>query len=211
MSATERPAEQGSVIDLTDDGPILQPPETEQRIRYSFAHLLDAFAALTAIRDGTGQIVDFRVDYANDAARVETGTDAEGDLELGPSSTLVQRHTRELFDEFCHVVETGEPLTTQSLEHEDTRLVRALDVRAERIGDGLAAVWRDVTAHVLMKLELEQLIRSWLSSARWWSTSRPSNRRTKYSRLPRASVPACSARCPAGSFCRTNLGTTWKQ
>jgi len=161
MSATERPAEQGSVIDLTGDGPILQPPETEQRIRYSFAHLLDAFAALTAIRDGTGQIVDFRVDYANDAASVETDTDAQGELELGPSETLVQRHTQKLFDEFCHVVETGEPLATQSLEHEDTehgeaRLIRALDVRAERIGDGLGAVWKDVTAHVLMKVELEQ-------------------------------------------------------
>jgi len=161
MSTTEQPAETGSVIDLTGDGPVLQSPETEERVRHSFTHLLDAFAALTAIRDGTGQIVDFRVDYANDAARIQTGVDAQGDLEVGPSETLVQRHTQELFDEFCHVVETGEPLATQSLEHDDTehggtRLVRALDVRAERIGDGLAAVWRDVTAHVLMKVELEQ-------------------------------------------------------
>jgi len=161
MSATDRPTETGSVIDLTGDGRVLQSPLTDERVRHSFTHLLDAFAAFTALRNGTGQIVDFRVDYANDAARVVIGGPARNRAGADPAETLVDRHKRELIDDFCHVVETGEPLATQSLEYEDgehgtERLTRAFEVRAERIGDGLAVVWRDVTAHVLVEMELEQ-------------------------------------------------------
>ena len=161
MSATDRPTETGSVIDLTGDGPVLHPPGTEERVRHSFEHLLDAFAAFTAIRDGTGQIVDFRVDYANGGARVATVTTSQDEKATDPPDSLADRHKRELFDDFCHVVETGEPLSTQSLEYEDEghntgRIARSFDVRAERVGDGLAVVWRDVTAHVLVEVELEQ-------------------------------------------------------
>jgi len=161
MSATDRPTETDSVIDLTDDEPVLHPPGTEERIRHSFAHLLDAFAAFTAIRDGTGQIVDFRVDFANDGARVATTTTPQDEGEVDPPESLVDRHRRELFDDFCHVVETGEPLATQSLEyknggHNASQIARAFEVRAERVGDGLAVVWRDVTAHVLVQVELGQ-------------------------------------------------------
>jgi diguanylate cyclase (GGDEF)-like protein len=160
MSAAERPTERGSVIDLTGDGPILQPQGTEERVRHSFAHLLDAFAALTAVRDGTDQIIDFRVDYANDGARA-AGAAPQNEVGTDPRESLAERHKRELFDDFCRVVETGEPLATQSFEYEDAeadtgRIARSFEVRAERIGDGLAVVWRDVTAHVLVKTELEQ-------------------------------------------------------
>ena len=161
MSATDRPTEKGSVIDLTGDGPVLQPPGTEERIRHSFAHLLDAFAAFTAIRDRTGQIVDFRVDYTNDGARAVAEARSQDAERSDQAEPLAERHKRELFDEFCHVVETGEPLGTQCLEYEDdgrntSKIARAFEVRAERVGDGLAVVWRDVTAHVLVKVELEQ-------------------------------------------------------
>ena len=161
MSATDRPTETDSVIDLTGDGPILQPPGTEERIRHSFAHLLDAFAAFTAIRDGTGQIVDFRVDYTNNGARAVAEATPQDAERSDQAETLAERHKRELFDDFCHVVETGEPLGTQHLEYESSgrdrgQIARSFDVRAEKVGDGLAVVWRDVTAHVLVKVELEQ-------------------------------------------------------
>jgi diguanylate cyclase (GGDEF)-like protein len=139
---------------------MLQPQGTEERVRHSFAHLLDAFAALTAVRDGTDQIIDFRVDYANDGVRA-AGAAPQDEVDTDPRESLAERHKRELFDDFCHVVETGEPLATQSFEYEDAdndtgRIARSFEVRAERIGDGLAVVWRDVTAHVLVETELEQ-------------------------------------------------------
>lgn len=161
MAATDRPTETGSVIDLTGDGPLVQPPGTEERIRHSFEHLLDAFASFTALRDEAGQIIDFRVDYANGGARIPSATTPQDDAATNAPDSLAARHKRALFDDFCRVVETGEPLATQSLEYENNgrevgHITRAFEVRAERIGDGLAVVWRDVTAHVLVEVELEQ-------------------------------------------------------
>lgn len=123
------------------------------RIQHSFEHLLDAFGSFTAIRDEAGRIVDFRIDHLNNTARVITGATPHREVGEGLVETLAE-HKRELFDNFCHVVETGEPLATQSLEYEDAshgekRLVRAYEVRAARIGDDLAVGWRDVTGHVL--------------------------------------------------------------
>ncbi len=159
MAFIDRSEEEATVIDLVGDGSLAEEPGTEDRIRHSFEHLLDAFAALTAVRDATGQIVDFRVDYANDAARLVTNGAARRSGEDRFGESLVDHYKRELFDEFCQVVDTGEPLATQSLDHIDSRtggkrLLRAFEVRAERVGDGLAVVWRDVTAHVLLEVEL---------------------------------------------------------
>jgi diguanylate cyclase (GGDEF)-like protein len=159
MSLIGESQEAATVIDLVGGGAHMRVSETEERIRHSLEHLLDAFAAFTAVRDRAGRIIDFRLDYANDAARLVTngiaGTD--GKERLGES--LADHYKQELFEEFCEVVETGEPLATQSLDHVDSRrgdkrLLRAFEVRADRIGDGLAVVWRDVTAHVLLEVEL---------------------------------------------------------
>ncbi len=151
--------DEATVIDLIGDGQRGGAPATQARIRHSFEHLLDAFAAFTAVRDKTGRIVDFRVDYANDAARFVTDETAHRPGAEEPGESLVDHYKRELFDEFCDVVETGDPLATQSLDHIDSRdgdrrVLRAFEVRAERVGDGLAVVWRDVTAHVLLEVEL---------------------------------------------------------
>jgi PAS domain S-box-containing protein len=42
--------------------------ESEERFRSSVENLLDAFAIYSSIRDDEGRIVDFRVEYANEAA-----------------------------------------------------------------------------------------------------------------------------------------------
>ena len=161
MSSTDRPTKTASVIDVTSGGSMPDPPETDGRIQHSFEHLLDAFGTFTAIRDEAGRIVDFRMDYANEAARVITGANPQREVGEGLVETLAEHHQRELFKDFCQVVETGEPLATQSLEHEDAkhggkRLVGAYEVRAAKTGDGLVVGWRDVTGHVLAEAELER-------------------------------------------------------
>lgn len=54
-----------------------------------------------------------------------------------------------LFDAYCQVVETGQPLVRESLIYEDVyngkRLTRAFDFQATKLGDGFAVAWRDVT------------------------------------------------------------------
>jgi len=159
MLRNEESQDAATVIDLVGDGKGAVAPDTEERIRHSFEHLLDAFAAFTAVRNRTGRIVDFRLDYANDAARVVTDGAARSERAHQSGRSLVDHYKKELFEEFCDVVETGEPLATQSVDHIDSpsgdkRLLHAFEVRAERVGDGLAVVWRDVTAHVLLEVEL---------------------------------------------------------
>jgi diguanylate cyclase (GGDEF)-like protein len=142
-----------SVVDLTGDTPVPEWSATE--IQYLFDQLLDAFGTFTVSRDETGRIVDFVI---------ITGGTPQHESGKGLVESFTGRYRQEFFDAFCHVVETGEPLAMQSLEHEDDgngveRLVRAFEVRAVRIGDGLAVGWRDVTRHVLMEAELERRTR----------------------------------------------------
>lgn len=156
MPSSHRPTKPGPGIYLT--GAASELPGAEVRIPHSFEHLLDAFATFTAVRDEAGQIVDFRTVQASDSARAITGAIWRG--EAGDGGVDNAAHS-ELFDDFCHVVETGEPLTTQFLEYEDSshggrRLVHAYEVRAARLGDGLAVGWRDVIGHVLAAAELER-------------------------------------------------------
>lgn len=165
MSSTGRPAKTASVIDITGDGSVPESLTSEGRLQRAIEHLLAAFGMFTAIRDDAGRIVDFQLDNANHAARVIPGATPQGEAGESLVGTVAEHQKRELFDDFCHVMETGEPLATQSLEHEvakhgGKRLVRAYEVRAARMGDGLAVGWRDVTRHVLAEAELERLNRS---------------------------------------------------
>ncbi len=152
MSSTDRPSRTAS-----DGGSVPEPPGTEGAIQSSFEHLLDAFGSFTAIRDEAGSIVDFRMDQANKAARAITGATPLGEVGEGLVETLAWHHKQGLFDDFCHVMETGEPLATQTLEHDDAKhLVRAYEVRAARIGDRLMVGWREVTGQLLAAAELER-------------------------------------------------------
>ena len=161
MPFTDPPTKTDSTIDLRGGGSVPDPTGSEGRIEHSLEHLFAAFGMFTAIRDKAGRIVDFRIDSLNDTARVTTGATPQPEVGEGLLETFAEHHRRELFDNFCNVVETGEPLVMQSLEYEDAkhggkRLVRAYEVRATGIGDGLAVGWRDVTGHVLAEAELKR-------------------------------------------------------
>jgi hypothetical protein len=101
------------------------------------------------------------MDHANDTARVITGAMQQREVGDSLMETLADRHTRGALRRLLPCRRDREPLATQSLEHEDTehggrRLVRAYEVRAAKLGDGLAVGWRDVTGHVLAEAELER-------------------------------------------------------
>jgi len=158
-SSTSRPTKPDSVVDLTGGQSLLQAMSADEGIRRPLEHLLDGFCTFTARRNGSGEIVDFRMGYANDAARAATGDTPQSEVGEDLVESTGEHFKRELFDDFCHVVETGEPLATQSLVYQDTerggkQLLYAYEARAVRIGDGLAVGWRDVTGHVVTEAEL---------------------------------------------------------
>jgi diguanylate cyclase (GGDEF)-like protein len=159
--STSRPTEPDSVVDLTGEESAARVIAGDEGIRHPLEQLLDGFCAFTARRNDAGEIVDFHMDYANDAARAATGDTPPTEEGEDLVESVGEHLKREFFDDFCHVVETGEPLATQSLIYQDVeyggkRLIRAYEARAVKIGDGLAVGWRDVTGHVLTEAELER-------------------------------------------------------
>ncbi len=126
---------------------------SEERFRTSIASMLDAFGIYSAVRDGSGRIVDFRVEYVNEAdcrCHQMLREEQVGHLllELFPAY-------REggLFDRFCQVVETGEPLAIESPmplvpPAQGSGRQFTVDLRAVRLGDGFAASGRDITERV---------------------------------------------------------------
>jgi len=140
---------------------------SEERIRASIENMPDAFGIYSAIRDEAGRIADFRIDYVNAAACRLSGLDysrlAGGRLiELFPDYI-----ENGLFDEYCKVVETGQPLirSRQTIELEDRAQEkgekRTYNLRAVRLEDGLVVAWRDITD---LKRAVEAL---WASEARY--------------------------------------------
>ena len=125
---------------------------SERRLRTALDTMLDGVTIQSAVRDEHGMIVDFRVDYANSAIGLISGT--AGSLQAG--RTLLElfpaHRTNGLFDAYVHLVETGAPFQSEAFHYVDADaeggpLDQVLDLRAARIGDGYVLSVRDVTEH----------------------------------------------------------------
>jgi PAS domain S-box-containing protein len=123
-----------------------------RRFRNAIETLPDPFAIHSAIRDETGRIVDFAIDYVNTATTKFNGLSAEQQtgrrlLELFPAMP-----DDGLFDAFVRVVETGEPFERESVVYEDPNaaggpIQSVLHIRAVKFGDGYIVSSRDLTTH----------------------------------------------------------------
>jgi PAS domain S-box-containing protein len=123
--------------------------QSEARFRTSVENMLDCFAIYRAVRNEQGTIVDFQAEYVNDAACLITQLPREQHLSQGLCELLPGHYNSGLFEEYCQVVETGQPLVKDSLIYEDQfgqqRLTKAFDIRVAKFGDGYVATWRDIT------------------------------------------------------------------
>ena len=134
--------------------------QSEKRFHTSVETMLDCFGIFTSIRNTVGRIVDFSIEYVNAAACVYNRMSAEA--QIGSSLLkLLPFHGDGLFDDYCRVVETGEPLLKEALVYIDIdhqHLSRALDIRATKLGDGFVAAWRDITDRKRLESERDQLL-----------------------------------------------------
>jgi len=125
-----------------------QPPS-----RDPFAVLdstLESVVALEAVRAPSGQIVDFRIVYANPAAVDLSGRRMDalvGELWCERYPGAVQAG---LFEAYVRVVETGEPIyvpAQERAEMSDDGITTAwYRLRASKFGDSVIVAYRDVTA-----------------------------------------------------------------
>jgi two-component system, cell cycle sensor histidine kinase and response regulator CckA len=132
------------------------------RLQIAMGAMLDGVGILSAVRDGRGCIVDFRIDYTNAAMSVISGVAAEQQvghtlLELFPA-----HRTNGLFEAYVRVVETGAPFSPADFRYADPDaeggpLDKILDQRVARLGDGIILSVRDVTEVERMRQERERL------------------------------------------------------
>lgn len=136
--------------------------QSEQRFRTSIENLLDCFGIYTSVRDESGRIVDFKIEYVNAAACANNRMTNSAQIGKHLLELLPFYRETGLFDEYCQVVETGEPLSKEAVVYADSDrklpLTLALDIRATKLGDGFVAAWRDITERKQMEVARQQQI-----------------------------------------------------
>ncbi|MEI8083014.1 MAG: PAS domain S-box protein, partial [Actinomycetes bacterium] len=142
----------GRVVGLRDvHEQVLAQQEVDverNRLRATMDSLLDPHVLLDAVRDGSGQIVDFVYTDANDAACSYNGLERSALVGSRMTDLLPGNEGTGLLAQCTKVVETGEPLALDDLGYEHELLddqTHYYDIRAVRVGDGLSYTWRDVT------------------------------------------------------------------
>lgn len=144
---------------------------SEERFRISVENMLDCFGVFSAMRDESGQIVDFRIDYLN-AAALESHFITRADIGKSLSELLPSHYESGLFAEYCQVVQTGKTLVKEDLIYTDTfggeYLTRVYELHANKLEDGIVVSWRDITQRKqseIALLESERRFRAIFDSA----------------------------------------------
>ena len=126
----------------------LQLEQGNDRFRAALDNVLDSIGIFSAIRDETGQIIDFRFDYLNPSVFAHKLITA-ADMHLGFCEMFPSVRETGVFAKYCRVVETGEPLVQDSFVYssifEAKFLTKVYDLRVVKLGDGVIATWQDVT------------------------------------------------------------------
>ncbi len=127
----------------------------EERFRTSVENMLDGFGIYSAVRDVSGAITDFRVDYLNTAACVLSGRRQEEQIGHGLHLLEPSDFERTLFERGTRVVNTGTPFSADGLLIEGGQVERRwFDVRITKLGDGVVATWRDATERIKSESEI---------------------------------------------------------
>lgn len=151
----------GCTLDISKDKQIEAELQNREKLfRTSVENLLDCFGIYSAIRDSSGEIVDFKIDYVNAAACINNKLTREEQIGKNLCEILPAHRESGLFEEYRPVVETGEPLVKESIVYEDypgeSSISGAFDIRAVRFGDGFVATWRDISDRKRTEEELSR-------------------------------------------------------
>ncbi|CAM4119886.1 PAS domain S-box protein [Paenibacillus alkaliterrae] len=107
-------------------------------------NLIDCFGYYSAIRDDEGHIIDFRVEYVNEAS-CRTNNYTKEQVIGRTLSELFPASVEELFQIFRHVTETGETVHKRSFAYSDVSMEGIYDILYYKMGDGFANCWHNVT------------------------------------------------------------------
>jgi PAS domain-containing protein len=103
----------------------------------------DAFSICDSIRNATGDIVDFRYKYINSHAEELLKTPREELLDQGMCALFPLNRTSGLFDKYCKVLLSGEPLCEEYSVPLEGGKQMWLRQRVVKLGDGVAITTSD--------------------------------------------------------------------
>jgi PAS domain S-box-containing protein len=134
---------------------------SQAAMRAALDAMADPFLVCTALDDGDGRIIDFRVEFANRAAAVFMGGPAQlaGRTLLGGMGDAMGRRLFEIGD---RVVRTGQPFVAESMSVPGARGAEPaatvlVDMTVAPLERGFFLVFRDVTERTRVARERERL------------------------------------------------------
>ena len=145
--------------DVNDEVVARKRAESESAKRIALLNsMFDPHVVLEAVRDETGDIVDFIYTDANDAACEYNRTGREELVGASLMQLLPGHRGSDLFAAYCHTVDTGEPLVLDDYVYPNEILTepRHYDIRAVKVADSLSYTWRDVTDRSLLGEQLAE-------------------------------------------------------
>ena len=133
----------------------------EERFRSSIDNMIDPFIILHSTRDEHRRIVDFSFEFANASACSLFRLNKDHLNGMSLLENMPDHEQTGLLDQYIHVVETGRPLILDNFKYGVTqngkRKSLILDLRANRLKDGLAVTWRNVTERIQTAAELAEV------------------------------------------------------
>lgn len=122
-------------------------PERERRLLELLDAIDEPVSIATAIRDRDGRILDFRLEFVNQAVADWAGVPRESMIGLITGELLPELRSSGYFDTLRDVVETGRPYEQDGATVADAVTGGAwvggiYDMRAIRLGDGYLSTWR---------------------------------------------------------------------
>lgn len=126
-------------------------PTLDARLRALLDAIDEPVSIASAVRDRDGRLLDFRLEFVNQAAAEWAGVPREAMIGLITGELLPEFRSSGFFDTLAEVVETGVPYHEAGAQVDDAVAGGAwiggiYDMRAIRLGDGYFSTWRRTTA-----------------------------------------------------------------
>ena len=122
-------------------------PELARRLFELLDAIDEPVSVATAIRDRDGRILDFRLEFVNQAAADWAGVPRDSMIGLITGELLPEMRSSGYFDTLRDVVESGRPYHQEGAMVADavtggSWVGGIYDMRAIRVGDGYLSTWR---------------------------------------------------------------------
>jgi PAS domain S-box-containing protein len=134
-------------------------PDVELLLQRATDALEDCFGIYRAVRDSSGEVVDFVVEHVNDAACRDTGRSRDMQLGRTLGDMRAGYYTSDLFYWHRDLLDATGPSRLEHVAYETTaegrRVRKGYDIRGTALGAGrIAIVWRDITDRKRAEQEL---------------------------------------------------------